>query len=517
MKMQTRTAARPVAARPPSLRAAALAALLLVAPVPAVLSAAQDDGDERAARTARTFDDLTWRERTDRPVLGFTRGPAGLLLTPSEHAQYAELTDRVERLRFIEGFWASVAGNCPPGENPVRDEFWQRSQRAHEEYHDEGIPGWLTDRGRVMLFAGTPDERAEATASVDGTERPAEIWRWSAPGDGPSSAAFVRETFGWRLVGLDVAGTDGRIEIEAGDVPSLQVATARLASVFRAKGCALTPEQMAQMKDLGWRQALFAATGGLLEGTPADADGSLSPEWLFFPARDGATFTIVSFLLDARPGEGERIVVMLRDEENADASYVLGAGESEFEYRESGGKVVARSARSLPPGRYKLAAGWVSPADEVTIAHAGSQIVARVTDESLRLTSVVLASKLETSDSGEPGPFSVGGYAFTPTLGSTFRAGDTFYMLFQVVGATANASGQADVTVSYALQGKHPQRGWVPIGPPQTETDPGGVRVREVPIPPSYPPTDYKWVVEVKDNATGQSVTREVPFTVVGS
>ncbi len=511
MTVLNRLSARLTLARPFVRRGAAWLAIGTVALVPAL-------SQERTGSAASNRDQ-TWRELLDRPVAGFSRGPAGLLLTPAEHAAYARITDRVERLKFVERFWFDVAANCPAGENPVRDGFWNRAETAHDKYENAGIPGWATDPGRVLLLAGTPDTERDATARIDETTVPARIWEWDDADGGISSVVFSKGALGWRIVGLNVDVSGDPVVLRASDVPSLDAATRTLAAAFRESGCRLTPDAMAGVGSRGWRVELFDEIGRLLAGEPPAADGSLDPAWLFFPAENGATFSTVSFSLDKRPPEGTRLVVMLRDEEAAGGAqsgvYLLGTGDAEFEYRESGKKIIARAARSLPPGRYKSAAGWLDANDEIRIGHAGSQIVARVTDESLRLTSILLASQLEKVDASAPGPFTLGGYSFTPTLGNEFRRGDTFYMLFQAVGATANASGQADVTVKYTLHGKHPQRGWMAIGAPQTETNPGGVRVREVPIPQNYPPTDYKWEIEVKDNATGQSVSKEVRFTVL--
>ena len=57
-------------------------------------------------------------------------------------------------------------------------EYFNRIQQANERFREEGIGGWLTDRGMVSVTLGEPDQVLEQTTS-DVTQRGrAQIWEY---------------------------------------------------------------------------------------------------------------------------------------------------------------------------------------------------------------------------------------------------------------------------------------------------------------------------------------------------
>jgi GWxTD domain-containing protein len=57
-------------------------------------------------------------------------------------------------------------------------EYFNRIQQANERFREEGIPGWLTDRGMVYVTLGEPDQMLEQTTN-DVTQRGrAQIWEY---------------------------------------------------------------------------------------------------------------------------------------------------------------------------------------------------------------------------------------------------------------------------------------------------------------------------------------------------
>src|SRR5712692_3775915 len=62
-----------------------------------------------------------------------------------------------ERERFIEEFWRRRDPDPDTDENEFREEYYERIAYANEHYAS-GIPGWKTDRGRIYITWGKPDE-----------------------------------------------------------------------------------------------------------------------------------------------------------------------------------------------------------------------------------------------------------------------------------------------------------------------------------------------------------------------
>ena len=63
-----------------------------------------------------------------------------------------------------------------PG-NPYREEHYRRLAHANQYFSDNGAQnGWATDRGRVYITLGPPQQQAKY---VSGELRPMEIWFYS--------------------------------------------------------------------------------------------------------------------------------------------------------------------------------------------------------------------------------------------------------------------------------------------------------------------------------------------------
>jgi len=62
-----------------------------------------------------------------------------------------------EREQFIEQFWLRRDPTPDTVENEFKEEHYRRIAYANERYAS-GIPGWKTDRGRIYITYGPPDE-----------------------------------------------------------------------------------------------------------------------------------------------------------------------------------------------------------------------------------------------------------------------------------------------------------------------------------------------------------------------
>jgi GWxTD domain-containing protein len=79
------------------------------------------------------------------------------IITKEERAEFLSLHSDKEREKFIENFW--LRRDPTPGtvQNEFKEEHYRRIAYANEHFAC-AIPGWKTDRGRIYIKYGPPDE-----------------------------------------------------------------------------------------------------------------------------------------------------------------------------------------------------------------------------------------------------------------------------------------------------------------------------------------------------------------------
>jgi GWxTD domain-containing protein len=94
------------------------------------------------------------------------------IITDEERAAFKQLSNDEERDNFIEAFWQRRDPTPDTEENEYKEEHYQRIAYANEHFA-AGVPGWKTDRGRIYIIYGKPDE-IESHPSGGTYERPME-------------------------------------------------------------------------------------------------------------------------------------------------------------------------------------------------------------------------------------------------------------------------------------------------------------------------------------------------------
>jgi GWxTD domain-containing protein len=80
----------------------------------------------------------------------------------------------LERARLWRKFYEETDPNPGTPENEALNQYFSRVNAANQRFTDEGVPGWRTDRGEVLINIGPPDESVE---SSPGTQ--SRIIRWT--------------------------------------------------------------------------------------------------------------------------------------------------------------------------------------------------------------------------------------------------------------------------------------------------------------------------------------------------
>ncbi|HXB69758.1 MAG TPA: GWxTD domain-containing protein [Candidatus Acidoferrales bacterium] len=124
------------------------------------------------------------------------------IITDEERAAFKRLTTDPELERFIEQFWLRRDPTPGTAENEFKEEHYRRIAYANDHFASNDLPGWKTDRGRIYISYGPPDEKDSHPAG--GTyQRPTEQ-------GGGTTSVFPFEQ--WRYRYIKGMGNDVTIE-----------------------------------------------------------------------------------------------------------------------------------------------------------------------------------------------------------------------------------------------------------------------------------------------------------------
>src|SRR5208282_2436691 len=131
------------------------------------------------------------------------------IISPEERTAFLQLATNEEREQFIEQFWLRRSSNPDMPDNDFKEEHYRRIAYANEHFAS-GIPGWKTDRGRIYIIWGAPDE-IDAHPTGGTYDRPASQ-------GGGETTTYPWES--WRYRHLDGPGLGENVELEFVDPSS---------------------------------------------------------------------------------------------------------------------------------------------------------------------------------------------------------------------------------------------------------------------------------------------------------
>lgn len=141
------------------------------------------------------------RKELETPFRKWLNEDVTYIITDEERAAFKRLQTDEEREQFIEQFWLRRDPTPDTQENEFKEEHYRRIAYSNERYAS-GIPGWKTDRGRIYIAFGPPDE-IESHPSGGTYERPIE------EGGGTTSTYPFEQ---WRYRWIEGIGNDIIIE-----------------------------------------------------------------------------------------------------------------------------------------------------------------------------------------------------------------------------------------------------------------------------------------------------------------
>ena len=514
----------------PRRRVVNAAALLVAAPLlaallhPGVAVGARGDREERLkAREAARRGDY------DTPSRYWREGPARYLLSKDEDRAFRKLGSEEERAQFIQRFWARRDPAPSTPDNEYRTLFYRRVQQATQMFTESTKPGWKTDRGKIFILLGPPDEmdqpgRRSLARNVD-------LWTYR---DAPAGSAvgansivrFVKDFSGeYRL--------STRLRLFGGET---------------TLGLGLQVQAM-QVKSLPGQDRLLDA---IVNTEPSPGSGPFRTQRDFFASGDGRTLAVLTLgvqedlllrgdVPESGPGvppapepvippEGGRYQVIARLVGASGAPVYDLAGENALcpapadLAGDRGGFMLFQGASFVNPGRYTAYYGLVDRATGRIHSYRDAIDVPRLRDDTLSVGSINLASRIERlpgfSASRYSAPFVLGNLRVLPRADEVFRSGENFAFYFQVNGAARDPiDGRPDLDLVYRFfvaRGPGPDGKplFLPFGNPIRLTRQQGIMQGYSMILEDWAPTTYRLRVEVIDNLRGKRATRQVTFRV---
>lgn len=104
------------------------------------------------------------------------------IITKAEKEFFLNLPNEVERGKFMQSFWKKRDPDPGTPENEFKLDYYKRVAMANKFFGSSGIEGWRTDRGKVYILLGPPNDiQREMTPTSFSTHMfhgPKEVWNY---------------------------------------------------------------------------------------------------------------------------------------------------------------------------------------------------------------------------------------------------------------------------------------------------------------------------------------------------
>src|SRR6266576_240482 len=479
------------------------------------------------------------------------------IITDEEKKAFKKLATDDERERFIEEFWRRRDPEPDTEENEFKEEYYERIAYANEHF-SSGIPGWKTDRGRIWIMYGKPDERE--THPMGGSyERP------SYEGGG-STSTYPFEIWFYRYL----AGVGSGVEIEFVD-PTGSGAY-RIArnpnekdAMLMVPGAGLTLSEQLGLSSKSDRVANMGGIGNSQYQREQDspfsrlqllADLSRPPQVKF---NDLATAVNTGVVEENPLNFDIRVDFFRQSDERVITAFTIQAENKDLVFQDSGGLQQARmnifgritsvagrragvfedpvittataeelndakdrksayqKAVPLAPGTYKVDVIVRDVASGATgVRHVGFT-VPKYDQAKLSTSTLVLAAKLESLvDQPAVGQFVIGQTKVIPNVAGIYHRGQPVGVYMQIYNAGIDQTTlRPSIDVEYALMKDGKEVG------KQTEDWKGlsdsGQRLTLARLIDTrqLAPGEYELAVRIRDRVSGQALAPAAKFTVV--
>ena len=490
------------------------------------------------------------------------------IITPEEKAVFQKLQTDEEREQFVEQFWRRRDPDLTTPENEYKEEHYRRIQYANDVFA-AGIPGWMTDRGRIYIKYGKPD-RIETHPAGGPYQRP-----WHEGGGHTSTYPFER----WEYRHLEGIGDDIEIEfvdysggnlykISHNPLDKDEFAHVPWAGMTDAEENPLPgqdPSLMRWMRTAGIRDAgtaqAMGITGEWAKYTPfarAELAANLGkPPVIHFKDLQAAVSAKISF--NSVPFQAYTYFLRLAADSvlapltlqipNAGVTFESQGEDLRVSRIQLYGRVSGLTGRTvyefddeilsqltreqyqaqrnstsiynrplrLPPGRFKLEVVLKDTvADKMGVVEQGISVPA-FPEGKLAASPVILTSELApvSDDQLRKDPYAFGRFRVRPRLDATFHKGEYLGAYLEIYNAAVDPSkGKPSLKVEYQIEPKGQ-----PPSPPR-DVSRSAVPERDLVSVPlfvdisAHPPGPYTVVFRITDLVQNTTTESRAPFRI---
>jgi GWxTD domain-containing protein len=479
------------------------------------------------------------------------------IITDEERKAFKKLATDDERERFIEEFWRRRDPDPDTEENEYKEEYYERIAYANEHF-SSGIPGWKSDRGRIWIMYGKPDETethpmggAYERPSYEGggstTTYPFEVWFYRyLPGVGSGiEIEFVDPTgSGEYHIARNPNEKDAMLNIPgAGLTLSEQMGLTSKADRISGAGGIGNPQytreqdspfsRLQLLTDLSrppqvkFNDLATAVNTGVVEENPLNFDLRVD----FFRQSDERVITAFTIQADnkdlvfqdsgglqqARMNIFARITSVAGRRVGIFEDPVITTATAQELSEAKDRKSAYQKAVPLAPGTYKVDVIVRDVASGATGLKQLGFTVPRYDQEKLSTSTMILAAKLESlEDQPAVGQFVIGTTKVIPNVAGVYHRGQPVGVYLQIYNAGIDQTTlRPSVDVEYALLkdgkelGKQSEdwRGMSDAG--QRLTLARLIDTRQLPV------GEYEIAIRIRDRVTGQSLAPSQKFSVV--
>ena len=104
------------------------------------------------------------------------------------YLRYFATPERLQALRDLPAdqraagwaqFWKETDPDPATIENEALRDYFERITIANQRFKEQGTPGWLTDRGKVFITLGEPDQIQGSTTPTNSTTGQNQYWAYA--------------------------------------------------------------------------------------------------------------------------------------------------------------------------------------------------------------------------------------------------------------------------------------------------------------------------------------------------